>query len=123
MRPNRNVKAGQLRVRLLAEEREALDRIVFERRKDGSTLSDVVREALQWYLSPDATRVACSLSGDTFKQVEKLSKALNREPRQVLDDCVMGIVDQLTEDSVPLIVQEWKLRQNYRQSPSSSRKK
>ena len=108
-----NPKTGQLRIRLTQAEREALDRVVAAHK--GATISDVVREGLQWALHSSFKRKPCTLSVEAMKLVADLADELDRTPELVLDECVLGICDQLAANTVPLIVQEWRLRQDYRQ--------
>ena len=90
----RTNKTDQLRVRLTTEERESLERIVADR-NDATTISDVIREGLATYLNPNSQERPCVVSVGTMKTIEKLAVDLNREPQQIIEECIRGIADQL----------------------------
>src|SRR5476651_2410000 len=81
-------KSYQLRVRVTAEERDLLEKLRTERNR-GETISDLVREAI--------------------------SLLTKREPHQVEEACIEGILDLIGHKcEVPLIVMETYLHQKYR---------
>jgi hypothetical protein len=107
-------KSYQLRVRVTAEERDRLEKLRLERGR-GETISDLVREAISLLVqgSPDDGKGV--LSSRTQHQVERLAVLLKREPRQVEEACVEGIIDMIeSKCEVPLIVMETHLHLKYR---------
>ncbi len=107
-------KSYQLRVRVTAEERDRLERLRLERDR-GETISDLVREAISLLVQggPEANKGV--LSPRTQHQVEQLAVLLKREPRQVEEACVEGIIDLIeSKCEVPLIVMETHLHLKYR---------
>lgn len=107
-------KSYQLRVRVTAEERDRLEKLRLERGR-GETISDLVREAISLLVQggPDAGQGV--LSSRTQRQVERLAVLLKREPRQVEEACVEGILDLIeSKCEVPLIVMETHLHLKYR---------
>jgi len=105
-------KSYQLRVRITAEERDHLEKLRVERGR-GETISDLVREAiLQLGKSDPATSGV--LTPKTQAQVDQLAVLLKREPRQVEEACVEGILDLIElKCEVPLIVMETRLHLKY----------
>ena len=107
-------KSYQLRVRVTAEERDRLEKLRLERGR-GETISDLVREAISLLVqgAPDTGKSV--LSPRTQHQVERLAVLLKREPRQVEEACVEGILDLIeSKCEVPLIVMETHLHLKYR---------
>jgi hypothetical protein len=107
-------KSYQLRVRVTAEERDLLEKLRTERDR-GETISDLVREAISLLVKPGVGGKATALSPGVQAQVERLAVLLKREPRQVEESCVEGILDLIERKcEVPLIVMETHLHLNYR---------
>jgi hypothetical protein len=104
-------KSYQLRVRVTAEERDHLEKLRRERGR-GETISDLVREAISLLVDPSAGTEA--LPAKTQAQIERLAVLLKREPRQVEEACVEGILDLIElKCEVPLIVMETRLHLQY----------
>lgn len=107
-------KSHQLRVRVTPEDRDLLEKLCTERNR-GETISDLVREAIALLVRPGANGQADQLSSDVRAQVERLAVLLKREPQQVEEACVEGILDLIEHKcEVPLIVMEAHLHQKYR---------
>jgi hypothetical protein len=107
-------KSYQLRVRVTAEERDLLEKLRTERNR-GETISDLVREAISLLAKPEANGKADALSPGIRAQVERLAVLLKREPGQVEEACVEGILDLIERKcEVPLIVMETHLHLKYR---------
>lgn len=105
-------KSYQLRVRVTAEERDHLEKLRQERGR-GETISDLVREAISLLVKPAAR--PDGLNPSTRRQVERLAVLLKREPEQVEEACVEGILDLIElKCEVPLIVMETRLHLQYR---------
>ncbi len=106
-------KVYQLRVRITAEERDLLDAMRFKRNR-GETLSDLVREAIGLLVKPHATGEH-ALRPQVRAHVERLAELLKRQPRQVEEACIEGILDLIERKcEVPLIVMETHLHLKYR---------
>lgn len=107
-------KTDQLRVRLTREEREALEKLIVKRGRN-ETISDVIREALSWCLHPGLNKEPCYVSPNVHSKVQQLAKDLNRDPNQVVEDCVQGILDLVEnpDQKLPLVVMEVQLRRQY----------
>jgi hypothetical protein len=107
-------KSYQLRVRVTAEERDLLEKLRTERNR-GETISDLVREAISLLVKPGAEGKAVAFSPGVQAQVERLAVLLKREPRQVEESCIEGILDLIERKcDVPLIVMETHLHLQYR---------
>jgi hypothetical protein len=107
-------KSYQLRVRVTAEERDLLEKLRTERNR-GETISDLVREAISLLVKSGGDGKAGALSPDVRAQVERLAVLLKREPLQVEEACVEGILDLIERKcEVPLIVMETHLHLKYR---------
>src|ERR1700722_4604837 len=107
-------KSYQLRVRVTAEERDLLEKLRTERGR-GETISDLVRGAISLLVKPGAPEGTGALSPAIRAQVEKLAVLLKREPQQVEEACVEGILDLIERKcEVPLIVMETHLHLKYR---------
>jgi hypothetical protein len=107
-------KSHQLRVRVTAEERELLEKLRTERSR-GETISDLVREAISLLAKPGGNGKGGALSPGIRDQVERLADLLKREPHQVEEACVEGILDLIERKcEVPLIVMETHLHLQYR---------
>jgi hypothetical protein len=107
-------KSYQLRVRVTAEERDRLEKLRLERDR-GETISDLVREAISLLVQGGLEGEKSVLSPRTQHQVERLAVLLKREPRQVEEACVEGIIDLIeSKCEVPLIVMETHLHLKYR---------
>ncbi len=105
-------KSYQLRVRVTAEERDHLEKLRLDRGR-GETISDLVREAISLLVRPSSTGEA--LPPKTKGQIERLAVLLKREPQQVEEACVEGILDLIElKCEVPLIVMETRLHLQYR---------
>jgi hypothetical protein len=108
-------KSYQLRVRVTAEERDLLEKLRTAR-KSGETISDLVREAIS-ILTKGGTVGGNSvpLTPAVQSRVERLADLLKREPHQVEEACIEGILDMIEgKCEVPLIVMETHLHQKYR---------
>lgn len=109
------LKSDQLRVRLTKETRLALEQ--YAASKGGNaTVSSVLREFVQWLLNPDKYRRPCSLSSEADQALVSLAKACGRSEEQTLEECLLAIKEMVDNEKVetPLIVQEIRLRQNYK---------
>ena len=107
-------KSYQLRVRVTAEERERLEKLRLERGR-GETISDLVREAISLLVQGAADGKITGLTPQSQQRVEKLAVLLKREPRQVEEACVDGILDLIEyKCEVPLIVMETHLHLKYK---------
>jgi hypothetical protein len=107
-------KSYQLRVRVTAEERDHLEKLRMERNR-GETISDLVREAIA-LLVKSAGVPASGLTPKAQGRIERVAQLLQREPRQVEEACVEGIMDLIElKCDVPLIVMETRLHLQYRQ--------
>lgn len=112
-------KSYQLRVRVTAEERDLLERLRIERNR-GETISDLVREAIAMLVSPDRNGEG-KFSPTVRLHVDRLAELLKREPRQVEEACVEGILDLIEHKcDVPLIVMETHLHLKYRGKEGTS---
>ena len=107
-------KSHQLRVRVTAEERDLLEKLRTERNR-GETISDLVREAISMLVRPPANAGRQALSPGVQDHIERLAGLLKRQPRQVEESCVEGILDLIENRcEVPLIVMETHLHLKYR---------
>jgi hypothetical protein len=107
-------KSHQLRVRITAEERDLLE-IMRAGRNRGETISDLVREAIALLIKPTPEQNLHALPPATQAQVEQLAELLKREPQQVEEACIEGILDMIEgKCEVPLIVMETHLHLKYR---------
>jgi hypothetical protein len=107
-------KSYQLRVRVTAEERDLLEKLRMERDR-GETISDLVREAISLLVNTGRSAKANVLSAKTQALLERLAVLLKREPQQVEEACVEGILDLIEcKCEVPLIVMETHLHLKYR---------
>ena len=107
-------KSYQLRVRVTAEERDLLERLRIERNR-GETVSDLVREAISLLVKPGIQGDGKALNPEVRTKVESLADLLKRQPRQVEEACVEGILDLIERKcEVPLIVMETHLHLKYR---------
>ncbi|MCE0496474.1 MAG: hypothetical protein LV481_00820 [Methylacidiphilales bacterium] len=107
-------KRYQLRVRVSAEERDLLQKLCTERHR-GETISDLVREAITLLMKRATDDKPNALSPKAQAELERLASLLNREPRQVEEACIEGIVDLIeSKCTVPLIVMETHLHLKYR---------
>jgi len=112
-------KSYQLRVRVTAEERDLLEKLRVERNR-GETISDLVREGISLLVKSGTADVA-PLHPVVQTQVERLAELLKREPRQVEEACVEGILDLIERKcEVPLIVMETHLHLKYRAKDDKS---
>ena len=106
-------KSYQLRVRVTADERDQLEKLRAERGR-GETISDLVREAIA-LLVKSAGAPASALTPKAQGRIERVAQLLQREPRQVEEACVEGIMDLIElKCEVPLIVMETRLHLQYR---------
>jgi len=107
-------KSYQLRVRVTAEEHDLLEKLRTER-DHGETISDLVREAISLLVKPGTGGKAGKISPGLRAQVNRLADLLKREPHQVEEACVQGILDLIERKcEVPLIVKETHLHLQYR---------
>ncbi len=107
-------KTQQLRVRVSEEQRAALNELVIQRAKD-ETLSDLVREILDEFISPKGDRIRCQISRTVYDRVAKLARVLDRDEQQVVEQCLANVCDVIDRPEIktPLIVVEHQLRQEY----------
>lgn len=108
-------KSHQLRVRVTPEERDLLEKLRTARNR-GETISDLVREAISLLVRTGAEEGRPSpLSPKVQAQVERLAVLLKREPQQVEEACIEGILDLIEQKcEIPLIVMETHLHLKYR---------
>lgn len=109
------LKSDQLRVRLTKETRQALED--YARSKgESATVSSVLREFVQWLLSPEKHKRPCVLSQKADQALASLTKAYGRSEEQTLEESLLAIKEMIDDPNtkVPLIVQEIRLRQNYK---------
>src|SRR3984957_4115114 len=107
-------KSYQLRVRVTAEERDLLEKLRTKRNR-GETISDLVREAISLLVKSRGDGGVGALSPGVQAHVDRLAELLKREPRQVEEACVEGILDLIERKcEVPLIVMETHLHLQYR---------
>jgi len=107
-------KSYQLRVRVTAEERDLLEKLRTERGR-GETISDLVREGISLLVKNGTAEKPGALSPAVRAQVDRLAILLKREPQQVEEACVEGILDLIERKcDVPLIVMETHLHLKYR---------
>ncbi len=107
-------KSYQLRVRVTAEERDLLEKLRTQRNR-GETISDLVREAISLLAKTGSEGGPGALSPAVQSHVNRLAELLKREPRQVEQACIEGIIDLIERKcDVPLIVMETHLHQKYR---------
>jgi len=113
-------KSYQLRVRVTPEERDLLEKLRAERNQ-GETISDLVREAISLLTNTGSSEKMGALNPKTQAQVERLAVLLKREPRQVEEACIEGILDLIeSKCEVPLIVMETHLHLKYRSRDEKS---
>jgi predicted transcriptional regulator len=109
-------KSNQLRVRLEDGQRERLLEIASARGK-GERLSDMVRQAISEFISPEPLDVQEShyvnVTAQCKRTVIELAEELNRSQSQVVEACVEGIQDILERKRTPLIIYEVHLRRKY----------
>jgi predicted transcriptional regulator len=114
-------KRNQLRVRLEDGQRERLLEIAAARGK-GERLSDMVRQAIGEFISPEPLDPREShyvnVTSQCKGRVIELAEELNRSETQVLEACVEGIQDLLERKRTPLIIYEVHLRRKYRKKGS-----
>ncbi len=113
-------KSYQLRVRVTAEERDLLEKLRTDRNR-GETISDLVREAISLLTRPGFDGRGGALSPEVRTQVDRLAVLLKREPQQVEEACVEGIIDLIERKcDIPLIVMETHLHLKYRNKDEKS---
>lgn len=118
--PPPDSKSNQLRVRVTAEERELLEKLRVARDR-GETISDLVREAISLLVGKGGDGSTNALGPATQAKLERLAVLLKREPRQVEEACVEGILDLIElKCEVPLIVMETHLHLKYRNKDEKS---
>src|SRR3979490_3372852 len=109
-------KSNQLRVRVEDGQRERLLEIARARGR-GERLSDMVRQAISEFISPEQGESEGSYSVNVTSQckrrVAELAQELSRSDSQVLEACVEGIQDILERKRTPLIIYEVHLRRKY----------
>jgi predicted transcriptional regulator len=115
-------KRNQLRVRLEDGQRERLLEIASARGK-GERLSDMVRQAIDEFTSPDEELDFrgphyVNVTSPCKRRLAELAEELNRSPTQVLEDCVEGIQDIIESKRTPLIIYEVHLRRKYHKKNS-----
>ena len=114
-------KSNQLRVRVEDGQRERLLEIACARGK-GERLSDMVRQAIAEFISPeepddDGSHIV-NVTSQCKEKVNELAEELNRSQSQVLEACVEGIQDILERKRTPLIIYEVHLRRKYHRKGS-----
>ena len=115
MEPSDESKSCQLRVRVTPEERDLLEKLGAERKR-GETISDLVREAISLLVKGASAEENNRLEPRMQHQVKRLADLLKREPQQVEQACVEGIIDLIeSKCEVPLIVMETRLHLKYHQ--------
>jgi Arc/MetJ-type ribon-helix-helix transcriptional regulator len=114
-------KTDQLRVRLTPEEKRALENLIVQRGKN-ETISDLIREALSWCLTPGNYHEPLRLAPDLRAKISAIARDLNRSEDQIIGDCIQGIMDLIEkpERQLPLIVLEIQLRRQYEQHKEKS---
>lgn len=113
-------KSNQLRVRVTAEERDVLEKLRVDRGR-GETISDLVREGISLLVRGGPAGRPGTLTSKTQQQVERLAVLLKREPQQVEEACIEGILDLIEmKCEVPLIVMETHLHLKYRNRDEKS---
>jgi hypothetical protein len=106
-------KSYQLRVRVTAEERDLLEKLRAARNR-GETISDLVREGISLLIKPGSKGAAVGLNPEIQGRLERLAVLLKREPQQVEEACVEGILDLIERQcEVHLIVMETHLHLKY----------
>jgi hypothetical protein len=104
-------KNYQLRVRITSEEHDLLEKLCAER-NSGETISDLVREAISLLVKGST---GSTLAPAVQAKIESLAVLLKREPQQVEQACIEGIIDLIEHKcEVPLIVMETQLHLKYR---------
>lgn len=117
----RKTKTNQLRIRMEPQERLALEEQFMRDRESGQphakTLSSWLRHQIALVVGSQ-TRVVCALSKERYALLAELAKTMNREPEKIVDACIGGIAEMIANPhrKVPLIVAEFRLRQNYLRS-------
>jgi predicted transcriptional regulator len=114
-------KSNQLRVRVEDGQRERLLEIACARGK-GERLSDMVRQAISEFITPeeadaDGSHVV-NVTSQCKRRVCELAEELNRSQSQVVEACVEGIQDILERKRTPLIIYEVHLRRTYHKKDS-----
>jgi len=113
-------KINQLRVRVTAEDRDLLEKLCIARGR-GETISDLVREAIALLVGTGGKSGAASISPTLQAKLERLAILLKREPQQVEEACIEGILDLIElKCEVPLIVMETHLHLKYRNKDEKS---
>jgi hypothetical protein len=107
-----------LRVRLTRAQREGLERLIVQRRKNES-LSDLVREIISAAIGMPQGGPNSIFTEEVQNILERLSTETNRPPDQVTADCIAGIWGIVENQRPPLIVEEVKLRRRYRAEHTS----
>jgi predicted transcriptional regulator len=111
-------KRNQLRVRVEDGQRERLLEIAGARGR-GERLSDMVRQAITEFISPEPEETesggshVVNVTSQCKRKVAELAEELNRSQSQVLEACVEGIQDILERKRTPLIIYEVHLRRKY----------
>lgn len=115
-------KSAQLRVRLSHAELEAFEQ---KRKQDwqaghayAETLSSWVRHQIQSFVCPDPDKERSLISRELYTKVEELARLLDKTPEAVIEECITGIVNRIhhSQAQYPLIIAEWRLRQQYSRS-------
>jgi len=111
-----STKSEQLRVRVTSRHRTILEQLV-ESRNQGETLSDVVRLLIAQAGHDSAPSLSpIFVSPETNELLTKLAGEIDRDPRQVLEECVKAIAALVEGDTrPPLITEEIRLRRSYKQ--------
>ena len=108
-------KVYQLRVRITAEERDLLEPLRLQARPWRNPLRPRARGHRHSSSNRSAADGDDASARTSAPHVERLAELLKREPRQVEESCVEGILDLIERKcEVPLIVMETHLHLKYR---------
>lgn len=110
----KSTKNQQLRVRITPETRAALE-VYARSRTDEVTLSDVIREFIQYMAGSDGKQIPVLVSAEAYEVLTDLSLSWTRTKEQTVDQCIFEINDLLKNPRIktPLIVREIQLRRTY----------
>ena len=87
------------------------------------SISDLVRFAIDSLLDPEKQDPLELTANERMTDLVKtLARETGRPNRQVIEECVAGIIDLLETGRSPLIIEEIKLRRNYSNPPSAEKR-
>lgn len=91
--------------------------------RQSSTLSSWIRHQIAPFLDDDCNAQPCQISNDLYQKIEELARLLNKTPEATIAECVNGIENLIrrTDAKRPLIVAEWRLREQYRTSRKATK--